>query len=628
MKRKVAWLVVTGGMVAVLLLASCAPAAVEEEKVAPPVEKKEVVVPPKEVVVTKEEANLVKWTGKKLDGTVVEKMLEKPRYGGVDITYRDSQPAVFDDALLHHPGAWAIDPTNEELITKDWTRGPGGTDEWSAQINNLANPFTNAAGTLAESWELPDPQTVVFHIRQGVRWQNKPPLNGRELTADDVVFSIRREWTIGYHSKTVPFLADMKNPANSIYVSPTDKWAVVIKSTPEMAWVVAERPDFQNIIPRDVVEKYGNMNDWRNVVGTGPFILQDYVGASSLTYVRNPDYWQHDPFFPENQLPYLDSLKVLIIPDWSTRMAALRTGQIDNLYGLTTEDAESLIKTNPKLEWLQYILGRSEQTIHMRNDTKPFDDIRVRRALTMAINRRELTDAYYGGKAVLFNWPTPPIADFRDLYIPLEELPESVRELYEYQPDKARQLLTEAGYPQGFKTEIVVWKPEDIELLQIIKEYWAKIGVDLKIDVKDPGGFAFIESRKTHTQMIMYYLAQAATQAGQSGYLNAERPGSYNKSFITDPWVMEQYNAVAKAITTAITAGTDPKLARQLNNRETIIYRSEQAWFIPLPEPYYYVFWQPWLKGYYGALYTGFHNTLGYADYAWIDQDLKKAMGR
>ncbi len=118
----------------------------------------------------------------------------------------------------------------------------------------------------------------------------------------------------------------------------------------------------------------------------------------------------------------------------------------------------------------------------------------------MGINRRELVDQYYEGKADLFTWPVPPVVGYMDLFIPLEELPESVQELYEYKPEKARQLLAEAGYADGFKTSILVWKPEDVDLLAVVKAYWAKIGVDLQIDVRDFAVFTSMSRKRTYAQ--------------------------------------------------------------------------------------------------------------------------------
>ena len=620
MKRKIVWLVVTGWLVAALLLASCAPAIVKEEaeKVAPSVEKKEVVMP-KEVVVPKEETNLVKWTGKKMDGTVVEKMIEKPRYGGVHIRVSEVQPVTFDNFGVQT--VLELGPTNEELLTTDQIKGPVGTGEFTGYYNAFF-PLMER-GELAESWELPDETTIVWHIRQGVHWALDPAseasrlVGGREFTAADVVASLRyRFGTGGYGRTRAPYLADMKNVANSIYLSPTDKWAVVMKVQPEGIGAVLETAcEKSGVLPREVIEKYGDMANWRNVVGTGPFMLKEYVGASSLTYARNPNYWQRDPFFPENQLPYVDVLKLLIVPDLSTRLAALRTGKVDIIIPvLEAEEAESLLKTNPELKWTTAV-GNNPPTIYMRLDTKPFDDIRVRRALFMAINFQELRDVYYGGNADLNVYPISPSVEWADTYIPLEQMPESVQELYGYHPDKARQLLAEAGFPTGFKTEIIA-RAMDVDLLSIVKEYWAKIGVDLKIEVRDSTVYTSIRNRQTYTQMVIYQ-----TGAGTPFALNYERAGQrFNSSLINDP----RLEAAAKAMDAAY---FDEPLKRQLM-KDLTPYRKGQAWLIDLPTARDYYLWQPWLKNYQGPAQGGYSNSFAAPGYVWIDQELKKAMGR
>ena len=317
---------------------------------------------------------------------------------------------------------------------------------------------------------------------------------------------MRRDWTIGYQSKTYRNLINMENIENSIYISSTDKWAVVIKSLPglsQLQWL-ATGQFFSRVIAPEVVEEYGDRNNWRNVVGTGSFMLKDYVDGSALTYVRNPNYWRHDPFFPENQLPYLDVFNILIIPDLSTRMAGMRTCKIDTLFAINAEDAESLLKINPEPEGKSYI--DNAPTIYMRNDRAPFNDIRVRQALAMAINNREILDLYYEGKGEYFTYPVMPVVEFMDMYTPLEEMPELVQEIYGYHPDKARQLLTEAGYSDGFGAEIVTF-PKDADLLSIIKKYWAEIGVNLELDVKESGACGSIRARKNYAQMLMHHMA-------------------------------------------------------------------------------------------------------------------------
>ena len=112
------------------------------------------------------------------------------------------------------------------------------------------------------------------------------------------------------------------------------------------------------IVPHEVVDEYGNLRDWRNSCGTGPFMLVDYIKGSSWTVERNPNYWGNDPIHPENKLPYLDSVKCLIIPDTSTMMAALRTAKIDQLE-VGWEEAGSLMKSNPELQRVKQLRGSS-----------------------------------------------------------------------------------------------------------------------------------------------------------------------------------------------------------------------------------------------------------------------------
>ncbi|MBI3930919.1 MAG: ABC transporter substrate-binding protein [Chloroflexi bacterium] len=644
MKRKVIWLVVSGWMVAALLLSACAPAVVEEEKVVP---KEEVVTPreevvPKEVVAPKEVTNLVKWTGTKLDGMVVEKMIEKPRYGGVYVYARPTQPSLWDPTTRGGHISWPLGVTNDTPTVISFTRGPVGTGEWSGIVSvNPDPPYDLTVGSLAESWELPDDSTLIYHVRKGVHWTLEPAkeasrlVGGRQMTADDWVAYFRYAYRKGaYLALNYGYLSDMENPDNSIYVSPTDKWAVVMKFQPGQtaSQFIYGGSMHGEILAPEVIEKYGTpIIDWRHVVSNGPFILKEYIDASALTYVRNPNYWMRDPFFPENQLPYVDTYRVLIIPDLSTLMAGMRTGRIDMKDGLNAEDAESLLKTNPELEWVSWVSGTP--IVEPRHDVKPFDDLRVRRALRMAINYQEMVDDYYQGKAALFTSPVAPIPDYEDIYIPLEQLPESVQELYGYHPDKARQLLAEAGYPQGFKTEVIAYLATDIDLLQIVKEYWAKIGVDLKIDVRDFSvfnsmslGFTFKQMRMSNDRSTLIFTMNKYRPNLSDGMRVLDNPVAV--PLFTES--MERYYDTPKQKRLV----TDP-LAEVLANLPEakglpnwISYVNEQAWFVPLPSPYVYNLWQPWLKNFQGAKNATHWVEGSYVRYLWIDQKMKKAMGR
>ncbi|MBI2287733.1 MAG: hypothetical protein HYU83_01910, partial [Chloroflexi bacterium] len=195
---------------------------------------------------------------------------------------------------------------------------------------------------------------------------------------------------------------------------------------------------------------------------------------------------------------------------------------------------------------------------------------------------------YYRGNANLTNYPTTPYRMYVTLGVAkqLNEWPEVFQEAMKYQPEKARQLLAEAGYPSGFKMEVIVESVADrIDELSLIKDYLAKIGVALDIQPKESGVFASISQGKTHKETIY-------TGAGAMHYdWESWRPGApANVGMINNP-------AVNKAITEFSNYFfiSDDKAFRIM--RETVVYIAEQFWVVPFPSPHEYVIWQPWLKG-------------------------------
>ena len=608
MKKRIVWLSLSCLMVAALVLASCGPAAEEEDVVTP---GEEGVVVPTEEEVAAEEKEMVKATFTKLDGTVVEKSLEKPKYGGMHIVAMSSDVQGFDEGYTGWGQAvcTTLHITNEELLTGDWTKGPIGTSEASW----LANEFFDrlSVGCLAESWEIPDDQTVIYHIRQGVHWHDKPPVNGRELTADDVVFSLTRLFQIpGSYSYGV-YAPEVRD---AVSITAPDKWTVVQEWLPGYAMeALRGAGEYTTIMAPEVAEEYGDFKDWRNSIGTGPFMLVDYINMSSATFVRNPGYWRRHPIYGD-QMPYLDGVKWLIIPDASTRISALRTGKIDFL-GLGWEDAEDVMRTNPELLWVKNPPTGSS-LIFMRTDKPelPFSDQRVRHALQLGLDNQAIVDEYYGGNAELVVHPIAPLPEFKDMYAPLEELPEVVQELYGYNPEKAKQLLAEAGYPDGFETSIYCTAGY-ADILSIVKANWEEIGVILNLEVRDTPVYNSIGYRRAHEEMIV----STGVDSTPRTWNNFAPDNLGNKSMIDDPvvneaidyWLehsMEWDNIAQKA-------------------RETYPYILEQAWTVPLPTGYSFYFWWPWFKDYHGEGSVGFYNHYALAQYCWLDEDLKKEMG-
>ncbi|MBI2288025.1 MAG: hypothetical protein HYU83_03450, partial [Chloroflexi bacterium] len=307
------------------------------------------------------------------------RMVEKPRYGGVYTTVPSAGLTGFDPVFLSGTAQQVQIQTHDELVQLDWKRGPTGTNEISASFS-LA-PMTLKTGMLAESWEVPDDSTIIYHIRKGVHFALDPNseasrlVGGRELTAADVAYSINRNFEDLPGSDSRIRNLPVEWPVS---VTAPDKYTVVVKTNPGYAQnALLYTSDVTKIYPPEPVKKYGDLRDWKNNVGSGPFIMKDYVPGSTVTFVRNSNYWQHDLFFPENQLPYIDGVKYVYVTDKSTVMAGLRSGKIDGLHPqflkFIAEDVKTLTQSNPEMKFRR-VLSERPQAVNFvfRDPSQPW----------------------------------------------------------------------------------------------------------------------------------------------------------------------------------------------------------------------------------------------------------------
>ena len=372
----------------------------------------------------------------------------------------------------------------------------------------------------------------------------------------------------------------------------------------------------------DIVKQFGNTQNWHNAMGTGPFILTDFVDGTSATLVKNPNYWGYDERYPQNKLPYIDGVKYLIIPQDSTALAALRTGKIDIMGGISVQDATSLEKTNPTMLNITYP-PYAGLTIDMKVDVAPFKDVRVREALQMAIDVPTIASTYYGGTVD----PTPSSLTSNLLTgwgFPYAQWPQSLKDEYSYNPTTAKQLLTAAGYPNGFNTDVVSQSTADQELLQIVQSYFTAIGVNMSINTMDAASWlTFVQTN--HKQDALAYksigtLSDDYSPMDQFGTF--QTGGTFNIWNVSDPIIDA---AVAKA-NAASSSLADIHQASKDVNQEV----AEQHYSIFLVTPNYYVFYQPWLKGGFAGQYNSFPSgssapklSAFYNARFWINQNLK-----
>ncbi|MCJ7743847.1 MAG: ABC transporter substrate-binding protein, partial [Dehalococcoidales bacterium] len=364
--------------------------------------------------------------------------------------------------------------------------------------------------------------------------------------------------------------------------------------------------------------------DWRNSVGTGPFMLTDFVSNSQATYVRNPNYWMKNPVGPGegDQLPYLDGAKSLIIPDTATQVAAFRTGKLDMVGGFLTQMGDVL--NDPKLAILsKRFISDSPAVLGMRTDMadSPFSKKDVRQAIMYALDLKAVKDKYYMGDAELVTWPfTPAATDYKDLYVPLEELPANVQALYAG-PNvaKAKELLAKAGYPNGFKANVICNSNAIvIDLMSMFQADLAKVNINLTMDVKDQAIWATRMSARNYGAYDFMYMLTAGV--GSYPQMKNTRGTAYtNISYINDPVVNAAYQEMQKYV------GIDEKKCMQINHDLTP-YLLEQCYVITLPSAYIYIMWWPWVKDYHGEFSVGYYNSNITCKYTWLDQALKKQM--
>ena len=548
------------------------------------------------------------------------KEVSAPEYGGTLTSWLGGGWSPSPDPYFDW--SWPkISGVVEKLGIGNW-----GIDRDVWDFKSGPTPVSVMIGMLAESWDIsPDGLTYTFHIREGVHWHNKAPMNGRELTADDVEYNFHRILGLGKFTDTGPTAWGPAAPFVSIpweSVTATDKYTMVVKlKEPYLPALRLMLVDYVIYIsPPEVIEQYGDMKDWRNVVGTGPFMLTDIVEGSSWTWTKNPDYWGYDEKYPQNRLPYVDELRLLIIPEEATIMAALRSGQLDYRRWATSLDSiESLQRTNPEIA-AHPVLFRSSDSFAPNLRMPPFNDINVRRAMQMALDLETIAATLWEGYA-----DTTPqgLVGVNGYYIPFEEWDEEVKQYYRYDPAGAEKLLDEAGLPRGadgtrFKTSLTYGSWASLDHTEIAAAYWAEIGVDVEIDVVPYAEYAERLFSRTYEGMYSAIAGTLSDPIEYGGRYHSDaqwnRPGSQ--------W--PELDAMVDAALNATTIEEQQRLIAEADK-----YAMSRHWLIWGGKSSIFFLAQPWLKGYNGEMDIGLGSNEIHTLHArlWIDHELKEAMG-
>lgn len=293
------------------------------------------------------------------------------------------------------------------------------------------NPDLTLRPVLATHWHTLDRgKTWIFNLRKGVKFHT-----GKEMTADDVVTSFNRlmDPDVPSTGKTqIPFL----KKGNTKKV---DKYTVKFM----LDHAVGKFPNYLNTFSAVILPSDYSGNFASNPVGTGPFKLTNYKAGHSASFEKNEDYWAHGK-------PYLDSVEVGLYNSPQAQILALQGGKADMMVAISPVDARPLLGNSDIKISDQH--SPATRLLAMRTDQPPFNDVRVRRAIALCIEREAMIKVLLSGKGVIANdHPVAPI------YHNKIELPQRDRNI-----EKAKKLLRDAGHPNGIKLTLHV--PNYLEL--------------------------------------------------------------------------------------------------------------------------------------------------------------------
>jgi len=429
---------------------------------------------------------------------------------------------------------------------------------------------------LAERWEALDDTTYVFHLRQGVHWHKKPPVNGRELVAEDVKFTFDR-----FLTETANSLRYLLDPVDRVEV--VDRYTVKFLLKEPFVWLIETLANpVMWIIAPEVVEQYGDLKKPETAIGTGPFLLERYEPNVKTVFKRNPDYFRTGQ-------PYVDGVEWVVLDDDSTGLAMYRTGQLDcgpwPWWSVRQEDLDSIKKSHPHLIY-QDFLSNVTHGIWMRTDQPPFNDVRVRRAISHAIDRQAIIDAVF-----IKGEPTPAISRGIPEWSPrIDELGAGAK-YYQYDPPEAKRLLAEAGFPKGFKTLLHTTSGlvrAVIDAVQLAQRNFKDVGIEVELKIEEFGAYMATTFRGKFEGMAMAPFA--ITYEPHSVLYGMYMPDQpRNSGHVNDPKI----TAMLK----------EQMRTKDLEARKKIIfdiqrYAAEQQYYVYLYCVGITGSWQPYVKNY------------------------------
>lgn len=506
----------------------------------------------------------------------------QPDRGGV-ILY----PSLSAPATLHpYKGGGtderrALGPAYETLVSFDWQ------PDRDYRIDFKVVPW------LAESWEQVDNTTYLFHLRKGVLWHDGTP-----FTANDVVFSYS-------------YAADPKNafPRRSLLrnverTERLDDFTVRVVTKEPSPYLLEDLADSSLfIVPKHVVDRGESLD--RVLVGTGPYRLKSSDLKKENLFERFDGYWQ-------SLKPYPDGMRIVFGLDRSTMFAAFVTGEADMIPAQTKAQAEPILRSVPGAQ-LKSTTADVGIALRMQVDRPPFNDIRVRRALHLAVDRQAMWRTLTDGKGDI-NPPGVP-GSKAGWAIPSEELFKlpGYRQPKDQDLVEAKRLLAEAGQSK-LKFSVLHTTEGSVAplVIEALVAQWRQIGVDAVSDGRDNATYRKLDSEGNFDTSLTYTAKMNVVQYVPDLFRTG---AALNTTGVSDP----ELDRTIDTILTSFDEGARKAAARKM--QEVLL---EKLYFVPTIDIVIYHVLQPWVRDYTVSSSNPFMD-IGNASQVWLDRELLPA---
>lgn len=488
----------------------------------------------------------------------------EPKHGGVLNVTVTTDPYDWDPSYggKSNPNGGGIDLSYNSLLS--YKMGPDVGYHEAIVIPKLA-----------DRWDVsPDAKTFTFHLSSGIRFANLPPVNGRELTAADA------KWSLEYWSRSGAF-ADKKLPVGQYQwmfegldrIDAVDSQTVTVRfKTPSVPFVRYAAADMLPIVPKEIYEAEGHLKN--TMVGSGPYQLDRSASQPGVRWV-----WQKNQTYWEAGKPYLDSVRWLVIPDDSTFQAAFKSGQVDIHPMVSFNIGQEVQKANPNA--VAHETPGLKGDFWLRVDRPPLNDVRVRRAIALSIDRDELMRVLQGGRGI---WQMPHLLT---PYFSQEE----IKQLQPYNPTEAKRLLAEAGHANGVDLELPLpagkCGAECISEIELLQSQLKKGGINLVLKTVEAAQWS-INLRAGNFWVIVPGGSDAKWDVSSTLY-KYHPASATNYAGTNDPRLTSLIDAQM--------GETDETKRREIVRQAGRII-AEQAYGIVMYTPVRYEFWQPYVKNY------------------------------